>query len=309
MSAYSFLRRFVAADRNLTGYAGSGRLVTDDSAFLEHYASREMYTQAIDILHRDLSALSGPALELLDVRDARDFRVRKKLVLYEENRRAFVEFIYTDSPADPWRHPVYQAKRDDWILDEDISVAVGQSMTGYAERLYLEAQNTPFGEERRRQVQNILLGYTEALKFVEPRETDIENLAILHRDIGEFEVALTTLNAALEGGFESVGMHEIKGEILYALATREISGVQGTGMTEADTERLRAAAADYLREAARAYTRAAELEPTSVRHWLNLGAVMRALGDYDAAREYWQRVLAIDPENEGARRGLATLER
>ncbi|MGD9140046.1 MAG: fused MFS/spermidine synthase [bacterium] len=309
MSAYSFLRRFVAADLDLRGYAGDGRLITDDSAFLEYYASREMYTQVLDVLHRDLSDLSRPALEILKEPDARDPAVREKLEVYEDNRRAFMEYIYTDSAADPWTHPVYLAKRNDWMLDEDISVAVGQSMTGYAEQLYLNAQNMPYGEERRRRIQNILRGYTEALNFIEPREIDIENIAVLYRDIGELRTSLATLDAAFEMGFESVGMYEIKGEVLYALATGEIAGMQGAEMTGEQAESRRLKAAAYLEEAASAYRSAAEVEPANVSHWLNLGAIMRALGDYESARAYWQRALAIDPENDGARRGLATLER
>jgi spermidine synthase len=309
VSAYSFLRRFVAADSDLRAYAADGRLVTDDSAFLEYYASREMYTQVLDSLHRDLAMISRPALDLLVPGDASSPEVRETLAHYEDNRRAFMEYIYTDSPHDPWSHPIYEAKREDWMLDEDISVAVGQSMTGYAEQLYLRAQSMPHGEEHRRRIQNILRGYTEAMKFVRPRETDIENLAILYRDIGELDASLTTLNAAFDSGYESVGMHEIRGELLYAMAGEEIALARGGDISPAEAQRRRATAADYLQEAARAYGRAAELEPGTVSHLLNLGAIMRALGDYDSARAAWQRALAIDPENDGARRGLATLER
>jgi len=307
MSAYSFLRRFVVSDLDLRRYAAEGRLITDDSAFLEYCASREMYASVLDMLHRELASLSRPALALLDARDARDAEVRARLALYEDNRRAFMEFIYTDLPDDPWAHPIYRTKRDDWKGDEDISVSLGQSMTGYAERLYLEAQGIPYGEERRMQIQNILRGYTEAMSFARPRDTDIENLAVLYRDIGELGAALKTLNAALELGYESVGIHEIRGELLYALASEEVLKSQD-GRGEQPGAGERAAAADvYLEKASMAFRRAAELEPANVNHWLNLGAIMRALGDYDSARASWQRVLVIDPDNENARRGLATL--
>jgi tetratricopeptide (TPR) repeat protein len=165
----------------------------------------------------------------------------------------------------------------------------------------------PYGEERRAEIQTILRGYTEALNFVKPTETDVENLAVLYRDIGELGAALKTIDTALERGYESVGMHEIKGGISYALASDEIARVQGAGMPESEAGGHRDAAAAYLQDALRAYSRAAEMDPMNVSHWLNLGAVMRALGDYEAARAYWQRVLAIDPDNENARRGIATL--
>jgi spermidine synthase len=307
MSAYSFLRRFVASDLDLRRYAAEGRLVTDDSAFLEYYASREMYATVLDVLHRELTALSRPALQMLDAREANDPDVRARLAMYEDNRRAFMEFIYTDSPEDPWAHPIYLTKRDDWKRDEDISVALGRSMTGYAERLYLDARNMPYGEERRRAIQNILRGYTEALGFTEPRETDVENLAVLYRDIGKLDAALMTLDAAIERGYESVGIYEIKGEVLYALASDAIAGAREGGAGQAEDDEHGAVARSYLEDASRAYGRAAELEPANVSHWLNLGAIRRALGDYDAARTCWQRVLVIDPDNVNARRGLTTL--
>ena len=310
MSAYSFLRRFVAADRDLRDYAEEGDMVTDDSAFLEFDASREMYAQVIDRLHRDLSSLSRPAYELLDAADRSDPSVRSRLALYEDNRRAFIEFIYTDSPADPWAHPIYHAKRDDWKQDEDIAVALGQSMTGYAEQLYMDAQNMAPGGRRREMMRNILHGYTEAMSFSPPREMDIENLAVLYRDVGEPAAALEILDAALERGYESVGIQEIRGSLLYRLAIDEVAGAEGDSDSSGPgAERRRAAARDYLERASAAYGRAAELDPTDVSHWLNLGAVMKALGDDDSARECWRRVLRIDPENEGARRGLATLGR
>jgi spermidine synthase len=305
MSAYSFLRRFVASDLDLRRYAAGGRLVTDDSDFLEYFASRELYTETLDRLHRELALLSRPALDLLPPAQARDTRVQAGLAFYEDNRRAFIEFIYSDSPDDPWTNPVYLAKRSDWLHDEDISVAVGQSMTGYAERLYLDALSTPSGQDRRRLIQNILKGYTEALAFVKPRATDIENLAVLYRDIGEVGAALETINAGLERGYESVAIYEIKGGLLYALARQEIA--QSDAAAPPGPAMQSPAVKAYLEEAAAAYRRAAEMEPGNVSHLLNLGAIMRALGDYDGARRCWQRVLAIDPDNDDARRGLATI--
>lgn len=308
MSAYSFLRRFIAADRDLRRFAAEGRLVTDDSAFLEYSASREMYAQVLDILHSELSDLSRPALEILNSEEARDPALRSRLKLYNENERAFIEFIYADSPADPWDHPVYRAKRNDWRRDEDISVAVGQSMTGYAELLYVDAQNVPFGEERRMQIRNILRGYTEALSFTPPRDIDVENLAVLYCDIGEYGAALGTLEAGLELGYESAGIHKVRGEVLYALAAEELAQAHHAGgSSPSEADRHAAAAGDYLRRASAALGRAAELEPGDVGIWLDLGAVMRAMGDYDSARASWRRVLAIDPDNDDARRALATL--
>ncbi len=306
MSGYSFLRRFVAADHDLRRFAAEGRLVTDDSAFLEYSASQEMYAQVLDILHRELSGLSRPGLEFLDSRDGRDPAVRSQLKLYNDNQRAFVEFIYSDSPVDPWDHPIYRAKRNDWRRDEDISVAVGQSMTGYAEQLYLDAQKVPFGEERRAKIRNILRGYTEAMSFTPPRDIDVENLAVLYCDIGEYGAALGVLDGGLELGYESAGIHKVKGEVLYALAAEELAQEAGAS-SSSGADSHAAAAADYLRRASAAFRRAAELEPMDVSVWLGLGAVMRAMGDYESARASWQRVLAIDPDNDNARRALATL--
>ncbi len=307
MSAYSFLRRFVASDIDLWNYAADGRLVTDDSAFLEYYASREMYASVLDELHRELAALSRPALALLDARDAGDPEVRARLALYEDNRRTFMEFVYTDSSEDPWKHPVYKAKRNDWKEDEDISVSLGRIMTGYAERLYLEARNTPFGEDRRKQIQNILQGYTEALSFSEPRDADVENLAVLYRDIGELAAALAVLDSALVRGYESVGIHDIRGGLLYSLAKDEAAKAEAGGEGQSSAGGHKAAADDYLVKASESYRRATELEPANVVYWLRLGAVMWALGDRDASMACWQRVLVIDPDNEDARRALAVV--
>ena len=307
MSAYSFLRRFVVSGRDLRGWAADGKVVTDDSAFLEYYASREMYASALDVLHRDLAALSRPAFTLLDEREAADPEVRAKLALYEENRRTFMDFVYTDSSEDPWRHPIYRSKRDDWIEDEDISVSLGRILTGYAERLYLDARNIPFGDERRKQIQNILQGYTEALSFAEPRVADVENLAVLYRDIGELHAALTVIDSGLDRGYESVAMHDIKGGLLYTLAKDEASRAEAAGEAQFGPGEHAMAANAYLERARAAYERAAELEPDNVSHWLRLGAIMWALGDPEGARASWQRVLVIDPDNESARRGLATI--
>jgi spermidine synthase len=308
VSAGSFLRRFVAADRDLRRFAASGDLITDDSAFLEDRAAREIYTQYVDLLHRELAAISRPALELLTEEDSGDPEVISLLGSYEDNRRAFVEFIYSDSDADPWRHPIYLAKRRDWRRDEDVSAALGRSMTGYAELLYLEVRNIPPGNARLEAYKNILRGYTEAMAFVPPRATDVENIAVLYRDIGELKAALNTLKAGVEYGHESGAIYQMEGELLYALAREQmdLTGEGGSPSAPGGKDDT-ATARNYLREASAAYRRALELEPANAGHWLNLGAVMRALGDYDSAREAWQRALAIDPENEKARRALATL--
>ena len=308
VSAYSFLRRFVAGSRDLRAYAAGGRLITDDSAFLEYFASREMYANVLDVLHRELIGLSKPPYEILREGDAGNPEVRSELALYDDNRRTFIEFVYTDSRADPWDHPIYLAKGDDWQWDEDISIVVGQTMTGYAEELYEEAQNMPPGEDRSRQIANIIRGYTEALKFGEPRNTDVENLAVLYRDIGEFSAALGILDAAIERGYESIGIYRLRGEVLYALAFARMKEADAVVARDAaEAERHRIAANDYLQRAAEAFIRVTELDPDNVGHWLDLGSIMRTLGDADAARECWQRVLVIDPDNDAARRALATL--
>jgi tetratricopeptide (TPR) repeat protein len=259
------------------------------------------------VLHRELAGLSRPALALLEAGDAADPEVAARLTLYEDNRRTFMDLVYTDLSEDPWKHPIYKAKRDDWIEDEDISVSLGKIMTGYAERLYLEARKTPPGEERRRKVQNILQGYTEALSFTELRVADVENLAVLYRDIGEVEAALATLDAGLERGYESVGIHDIRGGLLYALAKEEAAEAEAAGEDQPGAGGHIDAADEYLEEASTAYARATELDPENVSHWLRLGAIRWALGDHEGSRASWQRVLVIDPDNESARRGLAAL--
>ncbi len=60
-------------------------------------------------------------------------------------------------------------------------------------------------------------------------------------------------------------------------------------------------------EARKAYEKAVELDPAFGAAWTNLGGLMAASGDLDAARDHFDEALRCDPDQEEARCNLAEL--
>ena len=51
------------------------------------------------------------------------------------------------------------------------------------------------------------------------------------------------------------------------------------------------------------------LDPTNPDYWLNMGVNKMLLGEPAVARDYWFKALAIDPDDELARKYLDDMEK
>jgi spermidine synthase len=305
MTPYTFLRRFVAGDQTLRVFASDGTQVTDDSAFLEYVAAREFYVSSLDMLHLELIGILATPGEVVGEADLARPEVVEQLARYDDNRRQFIDFIYTDQSDIPWASPRFLSKKEDWAGDKDVAPVLGRSLISYAERLYAASPYAPGSEEQVGLAYRIFRGYMEAFELVEPTERDACNVAHLYRDMGDFEGALNTVNEAIRRHFRSAAIYQIKGEVLYAIASRQITQAQGPEVAlQVTREGLMSEARRNLQEAFTAFEAAARGEPSNPAHWLNMGVVKRLLGDTAAAREYWQKALEVDPENLTARRFL-----
>jgi spermidine synthase len=310
MTPYTLLRRFVAADEVLRDFTADAPIVTDDSGFLEYAATRESYTSYLDVLHLELSRISHRPAGMIAVEEGRLQDVTEQLTFYDYNRSRFIEYIYTDPSPEPWASPTLRENENNWARDNDISPVLGRSLISFAERVYAESPYSPGTEEHARLAYRVFQGYMEAFKFTPPTELDFANVAQLYRDMGDLEGSLETANEALRRGFRSAAVYQIKGEVLYAIASRHLAEAQDADLASGDERASRMAEARRnLQEAFEAFNRAAEADPANPGHWLNMGVVQRMLGDSAAAREYWQKALEVDPGNETALQFLNTPER
>ena len=73
------------------------------------------------------------------------------------------------------------------------------------------------------------------------------------------------------------------------------------------TNSASASASSRLPEAAAAFRQALAIDPPYARGYTNLAALALLEGDADAARDYYQRAIGVDPKNVHARMQLARI--
>lgn len=119
---------------------------------------------------------------------------------------------------------------------------------------------------------------------LKPREEERESIltyaALCHRDLGQFEEALTLLREALRLG-ESAELHNQAGFCLYKLRRFE--------------------------ESIESFRRAIDLDPAQAINHANIGSNLREMGRLEEAAAHYELALAIDPSLDFARECLARL--
>jgi tetratricopeptide (TPR) repeat protein len=141
------------------------------------------------------------------------------------------------------------------------------------------------------------------------------NLGIAHYQAGQLPQAIAALRAAVERdpasatarvmlaqtlaatGENAAAEHEYR-EVLARQADNA-AALRGVGFC-----RLRAA--DY-KGAVKAYTDAADAEPTSADGWAGLGSAQLGLGNLDAAESAFARARSLDPRNTMLQKGTELL--
>ncbi|XP_063785246.1 protein O-mannosyl-transferase TMTC1 [Pseudophryne corroboree] len=66
---------------------------------------------------------------------------------------------------------------------------------------------------------------------------------------------------------------------------------------------------NQLDEAFQSYSRVADLSPKQAQAWMNMGGIRHIQGDYIAARTYYKKAAALDPDSRLLKENLAKLQR
>ncbi|GAB4338637.1 MAG: hypothetical protein Kow0099_12930 [Candidatus Abyssubacteria bacterium] len=134
------------------------------------------------------------------------------------------------------------------------------------------------------------------------------NLALTYLKLGETDKAREHFRRALAADPAAIDVRE-------NLAKLHDTGNQGDTANDdsAQPDALVAAGNIYLsrrsyKEAVDSFARAVALVPNHVNALSGLGTAYFALGEYDTARQQFEKALSIDPENEIVRRKLSDVE-
>ena len=187
-------------------------------------------------------------------------------------------------------------------------------------RQYSDLVSDQAGDEAKRRFALTALGYAEsAVKLAPDNPVNVLSLAVCHGKLALYSDTRTKVQycrlvraeavRALELDPNYAWAHDVLGRWNYEVATlgassRLFVGLFLGGLPPAST-------ADAVRE----LTRATELEPTELNHWVELGFACAAAGERDAARRHWTRGLAMPTRGKNdevakqrARAALAALD-
>ena len=131
---------------------------------------------------------------------------------------------------------------------------------------------------------------------------------VLAEDAGEWELAVSLYERALEIGDEEPEIYFNLGNALYELdckkeaARRYLQAVEQDGDYVESLNNLGNALAEtgWLNEAVQAYRRALQLEPAYADAHSNLAETFVYLGRHDEARFHWNAYLELDPSSSWA---------